>query len=250
MYKIKEFSTKTGVSVRTLHYYDEIGLLKPASKTKSGYRIYSLENLATMQQILFFRELDFKLNEIMEIISNPNYDKIDALKKHLKLLTFKKNQLNEIINSVEEIISKKEWSENMRDIDKYENCNLVIEELKKKYKLEAKEKYGNFPAYKESQKKTSKYNKVDWNNIMTEEQELYHKFVETMHDYSSREAQSLVVEWKNYITKYFYNCTDEILCGLGEMYIADKRFTKNIDRLKPGLAKFISDAIKYYSIKG
>ncbi|XMB85089.1 TipAS antibiotic-recognition domain-containing protein [Mycoplasmatota bacterium WC44] len=126
------------------------------------------------------------------------------------------------------------------------NHKKEIEGLNFKYKIEVEEKYGNSSAFKESQKKTNKYSKDDWNLIMSNQTELFSMFAYQMNDFKSIEAQKLVREWKDFITNHYYTCTDDILRGLGELYVSDRRFVENIDKTKPGLAKFISDSINYY----
>jgi len=238
---VKEVSNLTKISVRTLHYYDEINLLKPAAINSSGYRLYDNENLETLQQILFFKELGFPLKEIREILSNPNFDKHSALKNHRKLLVLKKDRLKDLINLIDDIL-KGEGNMSFKQFDQEE-----IQKLQEQYINEVKEKYGNTSAYEESLQKTSNYSNKDWKRVTKEIESLYMSFAENMDkDVASKEIQDLVKQWQDHITKNFYNCTNEILKGLGQMYIMDERFTKNIDKYKPGLALFISHAIEYY----
>ena len=141
--KISEVAKLSGVTVRTLHYYDEIGLLKPNKITEAGYRLYSNEDLETLQQILFFRELDFQLNEIKEIMMNPNYDKNKALNKHKELLIEKRERLDGLINLIDKTIK----GDNNMSFKEFDNSK--IEENKNKYAEEVKNRWGNTDAYKE-----------------------------------------------------------------------------------------------------
>ena len=145
--KIHEVAKLTGVTVRALHYYDKIGLLKPEEITEAGYRIYSENDLETLQQILFFRELDFSLNEIKEIIQNPLYDKTEALENHKELLVQKRDRLNGLITLVENTLKGNE-SMSFKEFDMTE-----IEENKKKYADEVKKRWGTTKAYAEYEKK-------------------------------------------------------------------------------------------------
>lgn len=238
---IGETSKLTGISVRTLHYYDEINLLKPSEVTESGYRYYDDNALERLQQILFYRELDFPLKDIKEILSKPDYNSIQALKNHKELLLLKRKRLDKLIKLVENII-KGESTMEFNEFDMTE-----IEKAKEKYAKEVKEKWGDTEAYKENSEKTSKYKKEDWEKIQKEADEIFKEFSANKDKSpSSKEAQDLVVKWQNHITKYYYNCTKEILKGLGEMYIADERFTKNINKFGEGTAEFMSEAIKNY----
>ncbi|KEJ00328.1 MerR family transcriptional regulator [Clostridium botulinum A2B7 92] len=247
-YKIKEVADMAGISVRMLHHYDKIGLLDPESVSAAGYRLYSDENLDRLQQILFFKELNFPLQEIKIILDSPNFDKKEALKVHRQLLLEKKIRLEKIIQSVDKTISSMEGEFKM---DKKETLNVFsmieIEEHQKKYSEEVKEKYGNTSAYKESNKKTSKYTKEDWSNIMKGWDEIFKKLANLMDkNPDDEEVQESVHQLREHISKNFYDCTPEIFRGLGELYVNDERFTANIDKYKTGLSKFVKEAINVY----
>lgn len=240
--KINEVAKLTGVTIRTLHYYDQIGLLKPYEITKSGYRIYNKESLETLQQILLFRELDFPLNQIKDIMTNPSYDKNEALKNHKKLLIKKRKRLDTLIDLVNQTIEGGELEMSFKEFDITE-----IEYAKKQYAKEVKERFGHTKAYEESQEKTSQYDKQKWKSINDESVSILQKFAEIKNsDPASDKAQQLVKQWQTYITKNFYHCTKEILSGLGIMYVEDERFTQNIDKYGEGTAKFMAASIKIF----
>lgn len=240
MKKVSEVSKLAGISVRTLHYYDEIGLLVPKIM-ENGYRLYDDECLEVLQQILFFRELGFSLKEIKSILDNPDFDRDDALQKHKHLLQLKRNRLDELIDLVDKSL-KGERNMSFKEFDMTE-----IEKYKTEYGKEAQERWGHSDAYKQSRKKTAKYTKDDWQRIMGESAEIFGQFYELKDlDVSDSRVQEQVQNWKEYITKYFYDCTDDILLGLSQMYVADERFTKNIDKYGEGVAEFMSNSIKYY----
>lgn len=242
--RISEVAKLTGITVRTLHYYDEIGLLKPSEITEAGYRLYSREDLEILQQILFFRELDFPLSQIKEIMNNPNYDKEEALKKQKELLIQQRQRIEGLIKLIEKRI---EGDNNMsfKEFDMNE-----IEENKKKYAKEVKERWGTSKAYEESEKKTSSYNKEKWGDINQETSEIFKGFDELRNsDPGSEEVQELVRRWQKYITDNFYTCTNEILSGLGLMYVEDERFKENLDKNGEGTAKLMAEAIKIYCSK-
>jgi DNA-binding transcriptional MerR regulator len=247
-YKIKEVADMAGISVRMLHHYDKIGLLKPESVNSAGYRLYSDENLDRLQQILFFKELSFPLKEIKVILDSPNFDKKEALKVHKQLLLEKKLRLEKIIESVDKTINSMEGDFKMDKKDIFNVFDMSkIEEHQKKYSKEVKEKYGNTSAYKESNKKISKYTKEDWNNIIKGWNEIYKKLANLM-DKSpdNKEVQKSIHQFREHISKNFYDCTPEIFRGLGEIYVTDERFTNNIDKYKTGLSSFLRDAINIY----
>ena len=242
--KINDVAKLTGITVRTLHYYDEIGLLKPSKITDAGYRIYDEKNLETLQQILLFREMNFPLSEIKEIISNPKFDRIDALEKHKNLLIKKRQRLDNLINLVNNTI-KGENDMSFKEFDMTE-----IEATKKKYAKEVKERYGKTDAYKEYEVKTKNYDKDKWNDVNTEANEIFKTFADNKDKApESEEVQELVKRWQSHITKNYYNCTKEILASLGLMYVNDERFKKNIDKCGEGTAEFMSKAIEVYCNK-
>lgn len=246
MYMINEISKLTGVSIRMLHHYDKIGLLVPSKRTDANYRMYSDEDVAKLYQILLFKELEFSLQEIKTILQDENFDKEKALKEQRNLIIKKKNRLEKIIESIDDTINNFGGNvmnkENFKAFD-YED----IKKHEEKYKEETERKYGKTDAYKESKEKTSKYSKNDWENIMGEAESIYVELSKLMDkEPSDEQVQLLVEKWRNHITENFYNCTIEIFRGLALMYVADERFTKNIDKYGEGLAQFLSDAMNIY----
>ena len=234
---IKDFAKACGVSVRTLHYYDEIGLLKPSFVDEwTGYRYYDENSLLRMQEIMFYRELDFSLKNISQIISSPYYDKEKALSQQKKLLVLKKERLEKLILSIDDAMKGKVV------MNAFDNSEF------EKYKDEAKEKWGNTTAYAEYSEKSKNYGKDKFSSISGEMAEIFGKFNRAMKnpDAASDEAQALVKELQDYITNNFYTCTKEILSGLGQMYVYDERFKNNIDKAGEGTAEFVSEAIKIY----
>ncbi|AVP65201.1 MerR family transcriptional regulator [Clostridium botulinum] len=242
--KINEVAKLTGVTVRTLHYYDEIGLLKPNKVTESGYRLYNEDALSKLQQILFFKELEFSLNEIKDIITNPKFDKTEALRNQKELLIKKRQRIDKLIALADSTL-KGEDTMSFKEFDMTE-----IENTKNKYAKEVKERWGNSDAYKESEKKCNSYSKDQWREINEEGKNLLKDFASNREKPAdSLEVQDLVKQWQDYITIRFYNCTNEILKGLGIMYTQDERFKKNIDKNGEGTAEFISKAIAIYCAK-
>lgn len=242
--KINEVAKCTGITVRTLHYYDQIGLLKPSRITAAGYRLYDRESLAVLQQILFFRELDFPLQEIRDIMAKPGYDRQEALEKHRELLVKKRERLDGLIGLVDKTL-KGESEMSFQEFDK-----TAIETMREQYAEEVRERWGDTAAFREEQEKTNKYDGIKWNAVNGEGAALMRAFAEQRNESPSGEvAQKLVRRWKDYITENFYHCTDEILAGLGAMYVGDPRFTQNIDKNGPGTAAFMAKAIDAYCHK-
>lgn len=235
---VKEFSQLSGVSVRTLHYYDEIGLLKPSSVDQhTGYRYYNENALLRMQQILFYRELDFSLKQIHEIMASPNYDKSKALAEQRKLLTLKKERLERLITAID-------------GAAKGENIMKAFDtgELNR-YKAEVQEKWGKTDAYQEHSEKTQNYTQDKWKSAEEGLEEIFAEFAkakERGETADSALAQKLVLKLQSHITANFYTCTRQLLAGLGQMYVLDPRFKENIDRHADGTAEFVNSAIAIY----
>ncbi|MCF6136679.1 MerR family transcriptional regulator [Pseudalkalibacillus berkeleyi] len=247
MYKVKEVSEMVGVSVRTLHYYDQINLLKPESITPAGYRLYTNRNLERLQQILFFKEIGFQLDKIQEILDRPDFDRKQALYTHKKLLSEKKKRMEEMIRTVDRTIQSIEGGTKMKEKDMFNGFDMKeIEEHERKYSEEAKKMYGT-DIVEYTQQRTSKYTKEDWARIQNESKDIYQRIADRMdHSPNDQEVQKAVGEWRQHITNYYYDCTIEIFRGLGDLYVEDERFTKNINKMKPGLAQFLRDAIHIY----
>lgn len=239
--QIKEFAEFTGVSVRTLHYYDEIGLLTPAFVDRStGYRFYDINCFLRMQEILFYREIDFPLKNIRDILSSPNYDKRKALNEQKQLLILKKERLERLISAIDSA----EKGENV--MKAFDNSDF------EKYKAEVKEKWGITDAYKEHSERTKGYSDEKWNDLAGGIDRIMAEFaisIKTGETSDSPKVQGLVKMLQNYITENCYHCTNEILTNLGQMYVADERFKSNIDKHADGTAAFIYEAIEVYCSK-
>lgn len=247
-YKIKEAAKIAGISVRTLHHYDRIGLLNPASATAAGYRLYTDRDLERLQQALFFKELGFSLQEIKEILDSPSFDRRQALTSQRKLLFAKRKRLVAIISAVEKTIESIEGGSEMSNEEKFAAFDMSeIENHQQKYAEKARQKYGNSEAYKESRKKTSRYTEDDWAAITAKGNEIDARIAALMDkEPSDPTVQAAIEDKRQHITDNFYTCTPEIFRGLGDMYVSDKRFTANIDKVRPGLAEFLQKAMRIY----
>ena len=239
--KINDVAKLTGVTVRTLHYYDEIGLLKPEEVNEAGYRVYTDKSLERLQQILFFRELDFPLNEIKELMENPLYDDKLAMKRHMELLIKKRERLDRII----ELLSNKIEGDGKMSFKEFDSKE--INAAKQRYAQEVKDRWGTTDAYKESQEKTKGYDEKKWQDVLGNGGGILKEFSDCRDmEPGSPNVQDLVKKWQDYITDNFYTCTKEILSCLGMMYVGDERFIENIDSHGKGTAEFMAKAIEIY----
>ena len=270
---IKQVSELSGVSIRTLQYYDNIGLLTPSERTEAGYRLYGEEQLATLQEILLFRELEFPLKEIKAILGSPDHDREKALRQQVELLTLKKERLEGLIRLADELrtaqrkdttsknsaLEKNSARERRTTMDFKAFDKTRLEEYAKR----AREEYSGTDAYKEYEVKsagrTAETEAVLGEGLMA----IFARFGklltngtsggsegETPADPASPAAQELVRELQAFITEHFYTCTPEILAGLGKIYAADGEFKENIDHAGgSGTAEFASKAIEFYCRK-
>lgn len=239
MMTVNEVSKLTGVSIRTLQYYDKIGLLNPAEYTESGYRLYDNANLQKLQQILLFRELEFSLKEIGSIIASPDFDRSKALEQQIQLLTLKKEHLENLITFARGIKLGGEDNMNFSPFD-----TAKIDE----YAKEAKAKWGDTAAFKEFSDKSKGRSKEADNAIANGLMTIFADFGKIKNENpASSEAQSLVKKLQSYITENYYTCTPEILDSLGLMYSSGGDFTDNIDAVGGvGTAQFATQAISIY----
>ena len=236
MKTVKEVSDLTGVSVRTLHHYDAIGLLKPTEVTDAGYRLYDDDALRRLGIILLFRELEFPLKEIKEMLDSPGFDRKEALGMQIRLLEARRDRLDSLIGHAKRTMEKGKGDMGFDVFDRKEEEAL---------KAEAREKWGSTEAYKEYEKRANNADPKDAGEKMMR----LFAGLGGMKALSPADGkvQAKVEELKQYITDNFYTCTNEILSGLGEMYVSDDRFRKNIDKAGgDGTAEFAAAAIKEY----
>ena len=239
MMTVNEVSKLTGVSIRTLQYYDKIGLLHPAKYTEAGYRLYDEAALETLQQILLFRELEFPLKDIKEIISSPDFDRSKALEQQIELLTLKKEHIENLIDLAKGI---KLLGVRKMNFDAFDTSKI------NEYAAQAKASWGKTSAYKEFEEKTKGRTKEEDQKVYQGMIDIFGEFGQIRNtDPASGEAQALVKKLQDYITEHMYTCTKEILSGLGKMYAGGGDFTTNIDRFGgEGTAVFASKAIEIY----
>lgn len=242
-YTVQQLATLAGVSARTLHYYDEVGLLQPAGIRRNGYRYYEEKELLLLQQILFFRELDFSIDEIKRILSSPSFDMTRALQHHRRLIELKKNRLNRLLKTIDTTINTIHHTTHMDEKQLYNNFNQ--DEINQ-YAAEAKERWGHTDAYRQSQERTKNWTKEDYARIKHDADTWMKHFATHMkHKPDSDVVQELIDQHYNAL-RTFYEPNLELYRGLAEMYISDERFTSYYERYAVGLAQFMHDAMIAY----
>lgn len=238
MRTVKEVGKLTGVSVRTLHHYDAIGLLKPTKVTEAGYRMYDDTALCRLQNILLFRELQFSLKEIKAILDNPRFDFSKAVAQQIKLLELQYQHIGELISFARKIQNK---GANTMDFDVFDKSEI------EQYKEEAKAKWGHTPAYQEYQQHAAQ-NEGRHRELADKMAAIFSELgALKQKNPADHDVQEKVADLQKFITENYYVCTNEILRGLSEMYVSDERFKRNIDKAGgDGTAAFLHRAISVY----
>ncbi len=241
-FSVKQLSEMAGISVRTLHYYDQIGLLNPRRTHGNNYRIYDRESLFKLQQIMFYRELDLSLEEISRIMSKPDFNLVSALEDHREALKTRLERLNTLLKTVDRTINNLKGQLTMSENQLF---NGFSEEQLEEYEKEAAERWDPEMVHN-SNRRWNAMSQTAKNALMDNGEKITLAFRDAMpKGAASPEAQQQVAAWKQHIGS-FYECTDEVLLGLGQMYVEDERFKAFYDRLDPRLAEFINEAIKVF----
>lgn len=239
MMTVKEVSDLTGVSIRTLHYYDQLGLLPAAGHTDSGYRLYDDAALERLQQILLFRELEFPLKDIQRILKNSAFDRRKALAQQIELLTLKKQHLESLISLAQKTLTT---GGTYMDFTAFDTQKI------QEYTRQAKQQWGATSAYKEFEQKTAHQTAQEAANMGSRLMEILAVFGGMQHKSPAAPAvQTQVKALQAFITEHYYTCTKEIFAQLGQMYGAGGAFTENINAAGgPGTAEFAAKAIEVY----
>ena len=244
-YGVRELARLAGVSVRTLHHYDQIGLLAPSSRTAAGYRQYEADDLMRLQQILFFRELDVPLAEIRAILDDPDFDQVEALENHRRLLQLRAERLAHLIGTVDKTLQNlTEDTMTLTDEELYEGFS---KEQIESYQNEARERWGSTDAYQESQRRVGNMSKAQWNAVKQQGDEATRLMAGLMdRDPADPEVQAAIAKHHAWIEN-FYTAPAEMYAGLGQMYADDERFRAYYDAYAPDLADFMRDAMAIYA---
>lgn len=250
-YTVKKLAKLSGVTARTLRYYDEIGILKPARINSSGYRIYGSREVDRLQQILFYRELGLGLDDIKKIILSPCFDEVQALKYHHEKLLDEKARLERLISNVEKTIAQKEGRVDMSDREKFEGFKKnLVNENESKYGAEIRSKYGD-KTVDESNRKMMNMTKEQYDEFTKlgeKINELLKKACESG-DPAGELAQEVADLHRQWLCFTWPEYTREAHAGLAKMYVHDERFKKYYDEICPGAAEFLKEAILIYTGK-
>ena len=241
---MKDVARIAGVSVRALHHYDEIGLLVPRARSQGGYRLYDSDDLLRLQQILIGRELGLSLEEIRHSLDDPRFDRKQALLEQRGQLVQRVHQAETMIRAVDEALAVLN--------EKSKGGNMDLKKIfdgfdPSKYEQEAKERWGDTDAYKESAKRTKKYSAKDWTTIKEEQAAIYKDAAAVMKaggKASDTPAMNIAERHRLFIDRWFYPCAHSMQLGLSSLYESDSRFAENIDKYGEGLTDFLVAAIR------
>ncbi|PBC78786.1 DNA-binding transcriptional MerR regulator [Streptomyces sp. TLI_235] len=242
-YSVGQLARTAGVTVRTLHHYDEIGLLSPSGRTPAGYRRYEDEDLNRLQQVLFYRELGFPLEQIADILDDRSVSPNEHLRRQHRLIGDRIRHLQELAAAVERAMEAQKMGIQLTPEEKFE---VFGKDYQESWEDEAEQRWGGTDAWKESQRRTRGYSKEHWQRIKAEADALNERLARALAAGTapdSDEAAALAEEHRLHITGHFYDCPHAMHRCLGDMYVADPRFTATYEKIAPGLAQWLRDAI-------
>ncbi|MFE0252147.1 MerR family transcriptional regulator [Streptomyces sp. NPDC059010] len=242
-YSVGQVAGFAGVTVRTLHHYDDIGLLVPSERSHAGHRRYSDVDLDRLQQILFYRELGFPLEEVAALLDDPDADPRAHLRRQHELLTARIEKLQKMAVAVEHAMEARRMGLNLTPEEKFEVFGDYDPD---QYEDEVRERWGQTDAYRQSQQRTASYTKEDWKRITEEMNAIHGRMADLMTDGTpadSPAAMDTAEEHRRFIAGAYYDCSHEMHTCLGEIYVADPRFTAMYDNIRTGLAAYLHDAI-------
>jgi DNA-binding transcriptional MerR regulator len=240
MKTVGEVAELAGVTVRTLHHYDELGLLSPSGRSEAGYRLYSYDDLARLREILIWRTLGFPLTEIGSLLDDPGHDRLAALERQRELIEHEIDRLGALATAVDAAIAAHVNGDRQEETTMFEGFDPS------EYEQEARERWGHTEAYRESARRAARYGEADWGEIRAEAEAITRELIVLMRagePADGQAARALAERHREHISRWFYPCSPQMHCGLAEMYVADERFTRTYEREAEGLAAYVHDAI-------
>jgi DNA-binding transcriptional MerR regulator len=241
---VGELARLAGVTVRTLHHYDRIGLVQPGERTPAGYRSYDGRDLDRLQQVLVYRELGFPLEEVATLLDDPDTDPAVHLRRQHRLLRERLERTRAMVAAVEKEMEARQMGISLTPEERFEVFGDVQPE---QYEAEAEERWGDTEAWAQSQRRTAAMSKEDWLRVKAEGEDVERRFAAALRDGAAADstaAMDLAEEHRQQISRNFYDCPPEVHAGLGRMYVEDDRFTAHYEQIAPGLAQYVSTAVQ------
>lgn len=244
MLTVGQVAERFGVTVRTLHHYDAIGLLSPSARSQAGYRLYTEEDVTRLQHVVVYRRLDFSLEEIAQLLDDGTRPALlEHLRRQRSAVVSRLEELAELVTAIDRALEKEMTGVNLT---KEEQRELFGDGFSDEYAAEAKDRWGDTDAWRQSQQRTSRYTKADWEEIKAEAEEVNAAFVaalEAGEPATSEAAMDAAERARLHIHERFYSLSADFHRNLGDMYVSDPRFTKTYEDIRPGLAQYVRDAI-------
>ena len=240
MRTVSEVAELAGVTVRALHYYDEIGVLKPSGRSESGYRLYAHEDLLRLQEIVAWQQLGFTLREVAALLDEPGYDRAGALARQRTLAEAERARFAGMVAGLDEALAALREGRRLEEASMFEGFDP------RAYADEAERRWGDTPRYRESQRRAARYGEDDWRRMHREADEIASGFAACLADGcepSETRALDLAERHREHIGRWFYDCPPACHRGLGDLYVSDPRFRATWDRRRGGLAEFVRSAI-------
>ena len=240
---VGQVAERSGVTVRTLHHYDEIGLLRPSRRSASGYRIYTDEDLVRLQHVVVYRRLGFSLEEVAVLLDDPEADVAGHLRRQRAAVMSRLDELGELVTAIDRALEAEVSGIQLTPAEQRE---LFGEGYKEEYQEEARERWGDTDAWRQSQQRTSQYTKADWQAMKAEMDDIHGRFVAALQAGEPADgpaAMDAAEAHRQHITRWFYDCPAEMHACISDMYVSDPRFTKTYEDIAPGLAQYVRDAV-------
>jgi MerR family transcriptional regulator, thiopeptide resistance regulator len=240
MRTVSEVSDLVGVSVRTLHHYDEIGLLRPQRRSDAGYRLYAHEDFERLQEILVWRQLGFSLQKIGALLDDPSHDRVAALRRQRALVERELERLGATAVALDAALTAAELGIEQQETTMFRDFDPA------QYEDEARERWGDTEAYRESARRTARYGDAEWAEIQGEAEQLVADFASLMRagePAGGERARAVAERHRRHIAQWFYPVSLQMHSNLAEMYVADQRFATGYENVAPGLAVYVRDAV-------
>jgi DNA-binding transcriptional MerR regulator len=240
---VGQVAERSGVTVRTLHHYDEIGLLCPSRRSASGYRLYTEADLVRLRHVVVYRRLGFPLEEVAVLLDDPDADVAAHLRRQRAAVTSRLDELTELVTAIDRALEAEVSGIRLTPEEQRE---LFGDDFTEEYQSEARERWGDTEAWRQSQQRTSRYTKADWQTIKAEADEINRRFVEALRAGEPAEGGRAVATaeaHRQHISRWFYDCPRGMHACIADMYVSDPRFTKTYEDIAPGLAQYVRDAV-------
>lgn len=240
MRTVGEVSKLAGVTVRTLHHYDEIALLSPSGRSEAGYRLYDYRDLARLQEIVVWRQLGFALPEIQRLLDDPGHDRRMALTRQRALVDLELERLQATARALDRALAAHDHGTRMKEAEMFEDFDPAA------YEDEARERWGDTEAYRESARRAARYGEPEWAEIREQADEIVRDFAAALdagEPADGERARAVAQRHREHITRWFYPVSTDMHRNLAELYVADPRFAASYDKVAGGLAAYVHDAV-------